>query len=71
MAKVGWAASAGSAAVTPWGRDSPGEQDNGTAGDVLALECNRYSLDPTETNRSHRVQGGRGKAPQMSSFDLR
>lgn len=58
---------AGSAAVTPRGRDSLWEQDNGTSGDVLALEGNRYSLDPSETNR---LQGGPGKAHQTSKFDL-
>lgn len=70
MAEEEWAAGAGGAAVTPRGGDSPGEQDNGTDGDVLAFECDRYSLDPTETTGTHRLQGGRGKAHQKSRFDL-
>lgn len=47
---------AGSAAVTPRGRDSPGQQDSGTSGDVLVFECNRYSLNPSETTGSKEAQ---------------
>lgn len=70
MAEAGWAAGAGGAVAAPRGRDSPGEQDSGTSGDEVVFECNRYSLDPTETNRSLGLQRGRGQAHQTRRFDL-